>query len=323
MTPLARRSVRGDEREVAAGASFMTIDFFDSRFKGLDLWDDADILAAIIDGQEGAVRAVRGALPGIAAATAAAAPRLKDGRGRLVYAGAGTPARLAVLDGVELTPTYGWPVGRLAFLVAGGERALVASVEEAEDDAAAAARDVAGLPGGVTADDVMIAVSASGRTPYTLEACRRAKAGGALTVGLSSVRGSPLLLACDRPVFLDSGPEPVGGSTRMNAGTAQKAALNAISTLLMIRLGRVYDGYMVDVAPANAKLRGRALAMLREIAGCGEVEAARALDKAGGHVKLAVLLLRGLTPDDARARLHRTGGDLRRALSELGAVGSS
>ncbi len=293
---------------------------FDPRFRGLELWSDSEILAAIVDGQAAALRAVRTAIPAIESAAAAAAQRLRNGTGRLAYAGAGTPARLAVQDGVELMPTYGWPRERLAFLIAGGEKALVRSIENAEDDTDAAARDVKRNLPRATAQDVCIAVSASGRTPYTVEVCRLARAAGALTIGISSAPDSALLRAADHSIFLDSGPEPVGGSTRMNAGTAQKAALNAISTLVMIRLGRVYDGFMVDVELGNEKLRERARRMVREITGCRADEAGRALDAAGGHAKLAVLVAKGLSREAAAGLLRKHGGDLRGALKTLAAA---
>lgn len=294
----------------------MKTELFDDRFRGLESWDDARIMQAILEGQEAAVRAVRGALPALTAAGAAAAGRLRaHENGRLIYVGAGTPARLAVQDGAELTPTYGWPRERLAFVIAGGEKALLRAVENAEDDAGQAWKDMqAQKPG---PGDVCVAVSASGRTPYTVEACKAAREAGALTIGISSNEGSALLKAAEHGIFLDSGAEPVGGSTRMNAGTAQKAALNMISTLAMVRLGRVYDGLMVDVELTNAKLRVRAVRMLREITGCPEAEAAQALETSRGNVKLAVLLVKGLTPAQAAAALEKHGGDLRAALSDL------
>lgn len=294
----------------------MKTELFDDRFRGLENWDDARIMQAILEGQEAAIRAVRGALPVLTAAAAAAAARLKTHEdGRLIYAGAGTPARLAVQDGAELTPTYGWPRERLAFVIAGGEKALLRAVENAEDDTDQARKDMqAQKPG---PGDVCIAVSASGRTPYTVEACKAAREAGALTIGITSNDGSALLLAAEHGIFLDSGAEPVGGSTRMNAGTAQKAALNMISTLAMVRLGRVYDGLMVDVELTNAKLRVRAVRMLREITGCPEAAAAQALEVSGGNVKLAVLLVKGLTPAQAAAALEQHGGDLREVLSGL------
>jgi N-acetylmuramic acid 6-phosphate etherase len=295
----------------------MKTESFDERFRGLDRWDDRRILEAIIDGQENALRAVRAALPALENAASLAAARLKKHpQGRLIYAGAGTPARLAVQDGAELTPTYGWPRGRLAFVIAGGEGALLRAVENAEDDAAQAANDMkAQKPG---PGDVCICVSASGGTPYTVEACRAARAAGAFTIGIASNGKAALLDAAECPVFIDSGAEPVGGSTRMNAGTAQKAALNMISTLLMIRLGRVYDGLMVDVEMTNAKLRARGVRMLCDITGAAPDRAALALEETQGHVKCAVLVLKGLSVEKAQALLDLHDGDLRAALVTLG-----
>lgn len=295
----------------------MKTESFDSRFKGLDLWEDSRILEMILDSQEAAVFAVGHALPAIERAAAAAAARLKKSKsGRLIYAGAGTSARLSVQDGSELTPTYGWPADRLAFAIAGGEKALLKAVENAEDDPGAARRDIEDLQTG--ADDVCITVSASGRTPYTVEACCAARELGALTIGISSNDDSLLLKAADYPIFVDSGAEPVGGSTRMNAGTVQKIILNMISTLVMIRLGRVYDGMMVDVELNNAKLRDRAVRMLCEITGTDEEKAAAALAEAKGHVKLAVLLVNGAPLDRALSLLDDHDGDLRTALEVLG-----
>ena len=290
---------------------------FEPRFRGIDVWHDADILAAILDGQAAALEAVRAATSTIESAAVAAVARLRSGHGRLIYVGAGTPGRLAVQDGVELPPTYGWPRERLAFLIAGGEKALLRSVENAEDDVVAAGRDIRRKLQRVAPDDVAICVSASGTTPYTVEACRRLRSEGARTIGIAAVAGSALLQMADHAIFVDSGPEPVGGSTRMNAGTAQKAVLNAISTLVMSRLGRVYDGFMVDVELGNAKLRERARRMVDEITGCGADNATRALDLAGGRAKLAILLAKGLSRDRAEGLLNEHGGDLRRALKRL------
>jgi len=293
----------------------MNTESFDSRFKGLDQWDNETILTALLAAQERAVAALHPVLPALADAAQEAAQRLRRGSGRLIYAGAGTPARLGVLDGTELTPTFGWPAQRLGFVIAGGAAALLQAVEGAEDDTAQATRDLAAQSPGP--EDICIAVSASGRTPYTLAVCRGARAAGALTIGIASNQAAPLLSAADHGIFIDSGPEPVSGSTRMNAGTVQKIALNMLSTLIMIRMGRVYDGMMVDVALNNEKLRLRARRMLEEITGCRPDAATEALADAGGHVKLAVLLLNGLTVVTAKKLLAHHHGDLRAALTSL------
>ncbi len=284
---------------------------FDPRMEALDSWGSAAILDALWEGQMSAVAALRPALPALAAAADAAVGRLSAG-GRLVYAGAGTSGRLGVQDGAELMPTFDWPAERLVLLLAGGRDALLGAVEDAEDDRGAALAAIEAH--GVGANDVVIAVAASGGTPYTVACAEAARARGALVVGIAGVAGSALLRASGHPVLVETGAEAVAGSTRMKAGTAQKAALTMFSTLLMVRLGRVWRGRMVDMQARNAKLRRRAVRMLRELSGAGEDEAARALGEAGGRVKLAVLVLRGMGVAEAEAALAAAGGRLRTAL---------
>ena len=216
----------------------------------LDRLSDADALGVMVDDQARAVEAVRAALPEIEAAAAAVFGRL-DGGGRLFYAGAGTSARIGVQDGVELTPTFGWPAGRTGFLVAGGDDALTRSVEGAEDDAPAAGG--AGIGGG----DCVVGLSASGSTPSTCAAVAEARRLGAATVGIASNPGSELAGLAEHPVTIATGGEAVAGSTRMKAGTAQKIALNLLSTLVMARMGRTRDGMMTEMQAGNAKLRER------------------------------------------------------------------
>jgi N-acetylmuramic acid 6-phosphate etherase len=282
------------------------------RYAGLDTWPTADILDVLVEGQLAAVAAVRGVRSSIEAAALAIEERMRDGGGRLAYAGAGTSGRLAVQDGAELTPTFSWPADRLAFLIAGGDEALLRPIEGAEDhgEGGAAAAQAAGLG----AADVLIAVAASGTTPFTLGALREADRLGALTIGIANNPDTPLLLEARHPIWLDTGPEAIAGSTRMKAGTAQKITLNLLSSLVMIRLGRVYDGVMVDMQATNAKLVQRSERMLMHLSGCSEGEAREALARAEGSVKTAVLLLRGASPDEAAAALGRTGGHLRAAL---------
>jgi N-acetylmuramic acid 6-phosphate etherase len=281
------------------------------RYRDADRWPTEESLAAMLDSQFAAFAAVRGALPALAAAAQAAAARLRDGGGRLVYAGAGASGRLAVQDGVELHPTFGWPNERLVYLLAGGDAALVRSVEGAEDDGDAGAAAVAELRPG--RDDVLVAVAASGTTAYTRAAQATARRAGALTVGLANNPEAPLLAEAEIAVLLRTGPEFLAGSTRMAAGTAQKVALNLFSTQLMIELGRVYQGLMVHVGPANAKLVARSHRIVQAIAGCGLDAAAEAWERAGRDIRLAVLLLDGLDRADADAALARAQGDLRRA----------
>ncbi len=287
---------------------------FDPRMEALDSWGSAAILDALWEGQMSAVAALRPALPALAAAADAAVGRLEGG-GRLVYAGAGTSGRLGVQDGAELMPTFGWPAERLVLLLAGGREALLGAVEDAEDDRAAALAAIEAH--GVGADDVVIAVAASGGTPYTVACAEAAGVRGALVVGIAGVAGSALLRASAHPVLVETGAEAVAGSTRMKAGTAQKAALTMFSTLLMVRLGRVWRGRMVDMQARNAKLRRRAVRMLRELTGAGEDDASRALAAAGGTVKVAVLVLRGMGAAEAEAALAAAGGRLREVIAAL------
>jgi N-acetylmuramic acid 6-phosphate etherase len=279
------------------------------RYRDAATWPAEEGLGAMLDNQFGAFAAVRLALIALAAATTAAAGRLQH-TGRLIYTGAGASGRLAVQDGVELHPTFGWPADRLVYLVAGGEQALVRSIEGAEDDAAVGARQAAALSPGPS--DVLVSVAASGTTKYTNAVQQAAKAAGALTVAMANNPSAPLLETADHAVLLHTGPEFLAGSTRMTAGTAQKIALNLFSTQLMTELGRVYQGHMVDMVPSNAKLIDRAQRMVATITGVPLPRAVAAWTEAGS-VKIAVLMLDGLTRPVAEAKLAAVNGRLDRA----------
>jgi len=294
----------------------MTTENVDKRFVDLDAWPLAEALAAMWQGQVRAVAAIRPALPSVAAAVEAAAKALGT-RGRLVYVGAGTSGRVAVQDGSELPPTFDWPERRVVFAMAGGPRAFLRSVEGAEDDAEAGAKTMRRLR--VKAGDVVIGVAASGTTPFTVAALRAARRQKAVTIALASNPKTPLLSAAAFPILVETGSEAIAGSTRMKAGTAQKIVLNLLSTGIMLRLGRVYRGLMVNMRPTNAKLRRRAEAMVAKLGHCSLKEAARALDAAKGDIKLAVLLRAGLGLAKARVLLKRHDGRLRTALAEIGA----
>jgi len=289
------------------------------RYATIDIWDPLEILDGMIEGQFAAVSAVREARFQLERAGLSLAAHLNEA-GRLVYAGAGTSGRLAVQDGVELPPTFNWPQDRLLLLIAGGDDALLRSVEGAEDDIERAVRSV--RQNEIGAKDAVIAVSASGTTPFTLACMREAKAHGALTIGVANNRNAPILTEADYPIFLDSGAEPIAGSTRMKAGTAQRIALSMLSSLLMIRLGRVHEGLMIDVQPVNKKLTRRSEEMLLRLSGRSLEEVGQALQTANGSVKLAVLLLRGCDPERASALLAMTDGKLRAALELLDRPGS-
>jgi N-acetylmuramic acid 6-phosphate etherase len=292
----------------------MATEEVDPRFADLDAWSLASAMEAMWEGQLAAVAAIGPALPSITAATEAAGAALSNS-GRIVYVGAGTSGRVAVQDGAELMPTFAWPNERVRFIVAGGDSAFVTSIEGAEDDVddAVAQIDEARL----TPHDVVIAVAASGTTPFTVAALEHAGSSGAVTVGVANNPETALLASARFPILIETGRELIAGSTRMKAGTAQKIALNLISSGIMLRLGRVYRGMMVNMQPTNAKLRRRAETMVAQIAYCEPLHAARSLDEADGDIKTAVLLALGIGRADADSILKNCDGNLRRAFIEL------
>jgi N-acetylmuramic acid 6-phosphate etherase len=292
----------------------MNTEDFDARYHDLDALSNGEIIALILDAQAAGLAATRDVTDAIATAASAIAGRLAaSSTGRLIYAGAGTSGRLGVLDGAELIPTFGWPPERGGFLIAGGLEALVKPIEGAEDDAGAGAAEATALKLGK--DDALIAISASGTTPYTLAVCEAARAAGALTIAIANNASAPLLDAAEHAIAVPSGAEPIGGSTRMTAGTVQKVTLNLLSTLTMIRLNRTYGGYMVDLLLTNDKLKQRAVRMICEITGTDADGARAALGTAGDNTKLAILIAKGVALDDAKALLARHDGNLRQALA--------
>jgi N-acetylmuramic acid 6-phosphate etherase len=286
-------------------------------FAEIDALPTVDAVALMLDGQMAAIAAIKASIAAIAAAADAAAVCLTSG-GRVVYAGAGTSGRLGALDGVELGPTFGWPDDRLVYLIAGGAAALERSAEGAEDDDAAARQAVANA--GIGAGDVLIGIAASGRTPYTLAAITAARAAGALTIAIANNPGSPLLNAADHALLAATGGEVIAGSTRMQAGTAQKAMLTMVSTAIMIRLGRVYRGLMVDMQISNAKLHARGVGIVQSLTGCSEGAAADALMQADNQISRAVLIALGDTEAEATTRLAAHGGILRSAIEARGSA---
>jgi N-acetylmuramic acid 6-phosphate etherase len=282
-------------------------------YRGLDRWPSHRILSAIVAAQTQAVAAVGDAIGVLASAGESAAERMRQG-GRLIYAGAGSSGLLAQLDALELPGTYGIEAERVPVL---RNAALLAIPPDAEDDADTARRSVGQLSVGPL--DTLLAVSASGRTPYALAALNAAKERGALTIAMACNAGTPLLLAADHAVLLATPPEIVAGSTRMNAGTAQKCALNMLSTLISIRLGHVYDGMMVNVRAENDKLKRRATRMVAQACDLSEDAAAELLDAAGMDVKIAIVLhtLPAATVADARAMLETHAGDVRSVMEAI------
>ena len=290
----------------------MNTETLDPRYQGVERWPTQCAVDAMLEGQMAAIAALQTQTAAIAAAADAAAARLESG-GRLVFVGAGTSGRLAVQDGTELHPTFGWPGERTLFLMAGGADALTKAREGAEDDAGAARAEVAAAE--VGAQDVMIGVAASGRTPFTVAAIEAARAAGALTIGIANNAATPLVDAAEHVIVAATGSEIVAGSTRMKAGTAQKAALNLLSTTIMIRLDLVYDGRMVAMRVSNAKLLRRARAMVQDLTGVAPDAAADALERGDNDIRRAVLIARGMTPDDAAALLDRHHGRLDAAIA--------
>lgn len=284
------------------------------RFVDIDTWPTLKAVEAMLDGQLSAIAAIKDQIPQIARASEAAAERLMKG-GRLIYIGAGTSGRIAVQDGVELKPTYGWPSDRLGFVIAGGMAALSESAEGAEDDADDARSQLAAL--NVTPNDVVIGVAASGRTPFTVGGIAMARANGALTIGVSNNRLTALLDAAEFAIVAETGSEVIAGSTRMNAGTAQKAILNLISTATMLRCGRVYRGLMVNMVISNEKLCHRAQGMVETLTDCTSDVAAAAVETAGGDIKKAVLIAMGLSAAAATDALATHNDNLRLAIHSL------
>jgi N-acetylmuramic acid 6-phosphate etherase len=290
----------------------MRTEHISARYVELDSWSTLEMLSAMYESQLAAAAAVRGALPMIAGAVEDAVSALQRG-GRIVYAGAGTSGRIGVQDGSELPPTYNWPTDRLVFAMAGGLDALVRSAEGAEDDEAAGAQAM--TEANVGPNDVVVGIAASGTTRFTIGALRQSTVAGAVTVALANNPGAPLFAVARHQILADTGGEVIAGSTRMNAGTAQKIVLNLFSTSLMVKMGRVYRGLMVDMRARNTKLRRRAEAIVTEILRCSAPDAARYLGLAEGDVKTAVLLGFGMDRAQAEELLQRHGGNLRAAIT--------
>ncbi|MEU6998932.1 N-acetylmuramic acid 6-phosphate etherase [Nonomuraea sp. NPDC046570] len=287
----------------------------DPRYSQIDRLSTAQI-ARLMNAADAAVPvAVAVAIPQISAAIDAIAARMDSG-GRLLYVGAGTSGRLAVLDASECPPTFGTDPELVQGIIAGGPPALTRSVEGAEDDSEAGAAAIAALEVGPL--DSVVGISASGRAPFVIGAVTEAARRGALTAGLSCNADTPLSEAAGHGIEVIVGPEVVTGSTRLKAGTAQKLVLNMISTISMIKLGRTYGNQMIEMSAMNAKLAGRAARMVAGITGAGLERAQEALEAAGGQAKTAVLMIEhGLDADGARALLESHGERLGDALDQV------
>ncbi|MDR1852682.1 MAG: N-acetylmuramic acid 6-phosphate etherase [Propionibacteriaceae bacterium] len=257
--------------------------------------------------------AVKKALPQIAQAVEAVCAGLKAG-GRLIYIGAGTSGRLGVLDAVECPPTFGVDYDLVIGQIAGGERAFVKAVEGAEDSLELAAEDLKNL--GLTSRDVVVGIAASGRTPYVIGGLDYARGNGNKTVSIACNLGAEVSKHADIAIEVDNGPEVLTGSTRLKAGTSQKMILNMISTASMVRMGKAYGNLMVDVRPTNEKLVARAQSIVVTATGASPEAAKAALDEASGHAKTAiVMILAGVSADEANSRLAAADGFVRKAIA--------
>ena len=283
------------------------------RTRGLDTKSTLGILRAIHREDATVAQAVARAIPAIAQAVDAIVQAMRRG-GRLFYVGAGTSGRLAALDAAEIPPTFGTPARMIQAVIAGGRRALTHAVEGAEDNRAQGARDL--VSRGLNRNDVVVGITASGTTPYVLGALDFARRRGATTVGVASNPRTPIARLAAISIVAETGPEAITGSTRMKAGTAQKMVLNMLSTAAMVRMGRVYDNWMIGVALTNRKLQARGLRILVEASGATVADATRALRQSGHDMGTALIILRSsATALEARRRLRDAGGNVRIALA--------
>ncbi|MCX5154309.1 MULTISPECIES: N-acetylmuramic acid 6-phosphate etherase [unclassified Streptomyces] len=300
--------------ELRAQLDTLTTEAFRPELAEIDRLSTLEIARMMNAEDAGVPAAVAGRLERIAAAVDDIAPRMARG-GRLIYAGAGTAGRLGVLDASECPPTFNTDPSQVVGLIAGGPSAMVKAVEGAEDSKELAAEDLTAL--GLSADDTVVGISASGRTPYAVGAVEFARARGALTVGLSCNAGSALAAAAEHGIEVVVGPELLTGSTRLKAGTAQKLVLNLLSTVTMIRLGKTYGNLMVDVRASNEKLRARSRRIVALATGASDTEIEAALTATDGEVKNAVLvILGGVDGPTAAALLTTSQGHLRAALTQ-------
>ncbi|PRB04367.1 N-acetylmuramic acid 6-phosphate etherase [Microbacterium sp. MYb72] len=281
----------------------------------LDLLGSVELVRAMSAEDRRVPEAVADRAEEIAAAVDGITARFRRG-GRLIYIGAGTAGRVGVLDASECPPTFGTDPSMVVGLIAGGETAIRSAVENAEDDQDAAELSLRELA--LTADDTVVGISASGRTPYVVGGLRFARGIGALTVAIASNAHSAIGAEADIAIEVVTGPEFISGSTRLKSGTAQKLVVNMLTTLSMIKLGKTYSGVMVDLLATNEKLRARSIRTVMQLAGVEAEEAAVALSAASGSVKLALLMLAtGAQADAAASALESADGILREAIAAL------
>jgi N-acetylmuramic acid 6-phosphate etherase len=282
----------------------------------IDLFPTERILK-IINAEDAQIAGiVATAIPEIAKVVDIAVQVIKSS-GRMLYAGAGTSGRLALLDAVECPPTFGTPAEWVQAVLAGGSKAFTQSKEGSEDDREQAEVDLKARK--IDVKDLVIGIAASGRTPYTLAALEFAKGRGAKTAAVVSVAGSPMSRTADITICTPVGPEVISGSTRLKAGTTQKMVLNMISTTVMIRLGMTYSNWMVNVSMTNQKLRERGMQILREILGLHDDELQKLVDRSGGDLKISIVMgALGCDRKVAEKLLSENDGNLRKVVAHLG-----
>ena len=291
------------------------------RTRGIDAKSTIEILRTIHREDTFVLKAVSAAMPAITRAVDAMVSAIQNG-GRVFYIGAGTSGRLAVLDAAELPPTYGTPARMVQAIIAGGRRALTHAVEGAEDNRAQGARDLNARK--LNAKDAVVGIAASGGTPYVIGALGFANKRRAVTIGITSNPGTPITKAAKISIVTRTGPEVVTGSTRMKAGTAQKLVLNMLSTATMIRLGHVYDNWMIGVALTNQKLKARGLRILIEASGADVAESTRALRQSGHNLAAALIMLKtGASAQEAKRLLRDTKGHVYSAINRTHQVASN
>ena len=286
----------------------------DEKFHLLDIMSVGELLAAMNESDADVPKAISRVLPDIERAIDAIVDRLMQG-GRLVYIGAGTSGRLGVLDAAECGPTFSITDDQVIALIAGGESALKHAVEGAEDNVDLGVADLKSI--GLRAQDAVVGIAASGRTPYVIGAMDYAKSIGAATISLTSNPHSELTSHVDFPIEVDSGPEVLAGSTRLKSGTAQKLVLNMISTITMIRLGKTFGNLMVDLQVTNGKLRERAIRIIEAATGAPRIQAEKALEESDFKVKIAILMiLLDIDAAGAKDRLANSSDRIREALRD-------
>lgn len=279
-------------------------------FDTIENWEIKKLLEELLQSQIKSFNAVKNALNEIELAVSSSLKKIKKRNSKIVYVGAGTSGRIGALDGVELIPTFGWPDDRVQFCFSGDDP--LKATEGSEDSEELAVEHF--NKKNINRDDVVIGLAASGSTKYTLKIIELSRNMGALTIGISNNKNSLLLNVAEMKICLETGSEFLAGSTRLAAGTSQKIALNLFSTSLMIKLNRVYKGFMIDVVASNEKLKKRSQYILSEITGCSEETAIKLLKQTNYNIRLSLMLFHNYTIEDAQKILEENDNDLHKIL---------